>query len=226
MKKEILLAAVLSALFHMGLLLGGGSGKAESAATVVTLTADSPKDAPPPPPPPPPIAPGDSDEEVQPEAILPEEMLSPGLNEPPASSASIDALTQFVKPEPPHEVRTDTLAVGIPTGAQRSGGTGAKAAIVFSTDQLDHPPEVRYQPAPQYPYELRMGGVEGQVDLKLYVDTNGRVFDVEVARATNPGFINAAMEAVRRWRFEPGLRKGKAVNFVMLQPIPFRLASR
>jgi len=226
MKKEILLAAVLSALFHLGLLFGGGSGKAESVATVVTLTADLPKDTPPPPPPPPPTAPGDSDEAVQPEAILPEEMLSPGLNEPPASSASIDALTQFVKPEPPHEVRTDTLAVGIPTGAQRSGGSGAKAAIGFSTDQLDHPPEVRYQPAPQYPYEMRMGSIEGQVDLKLYVDTNGRVFDVEVVRSTNPGFIQAAVEAVRKWRFEPGLRKGKVVNFVMLQPIPFRLANR
>ncbi len=226
MKKEILLAAVLSALFHMGLLFGGGSGKTESVATVVTLTEDSPKDVPPPPPPPTPTAPGDSDEEVQPEAILPEEMLSPGLNEPPASSASIDALTQFVKPEPPHEVRTDALTVGIPTGAQRSGGTGAKAAIVFSTDQLDHPPEVRYQPAPQYPYEMKTAGIEGQVDIKLYVDTDGRVYDVEVVRATNPGFIQAAVETVRKWRFEPGLRKGKVVNFVMLQPIPFKVAKR
>jgi len=224
-KKEIIVAAAISAAFHLGLLYGGGHGQDQNIIDGVILSdEDTVKETPPPPPPPPANAQGES-EQTLPESLLPDELLSPGLNEPPASSVSMDALSQFVKPEAPHPPRPDSMVtVGIPTGARHAGGAGARAAVVFSIDQLDHIPEVRYQPSPRYPLELKSAMIEGEVVLILFVDEMGRVADVEVKSATNTGFVNNALETVRKWRFEPGLRKGKPVSFRMQQAIPFRIA--
>lgn len=226
MKKEIIVAAAFSAAFHLGLIFGGGSGEDAAATTDVILTDEkAEKEAPPPPPPPPQTsAQGEDQQDVQ-ESILPDDLLAPGLNEPPASSVSMDALTQFVKPEAPHPPRPD-VAVGIPTGARHAGAAGIKSSVVFSLDQLDHVPEVRYQPKPRYPYELQSAGIEGEVVLILYVDERGTVADIDVKSVTNPGFVNNAVDAVRKWRFEPGLRKGKPVPFKMQQAIPFTIQGR
>jgi protein TonB len=96
--------------------------------------------------------------------------------------------------------------------------------MVFTLDQLDRVPQVRGMRAePKYPPDLKRAGVEGEVQVFLVVETNGRVVEASIHKSSNPGFNQPAIDAVLRWRFEPGLVKGKPVAFKMIAPINFNI---
>ncbi|HKU16585.1 MAG TPA: energy transducer TonB [Steroidobacteraceae bacterium] len=65
---------------------------------------------------------------------------------------------------------------------------------------------------PVYPETARKRGVEGWVELAFTVTPNGTVEDVEVRNASPANvFDEAAMRAIRGWRFEPVERNGERV---------------
>jgi TonB family protein len=67
--------------------------------------------------------------------------------------------------------------------------------------------------SPTYPDAARKRGVEGWVELAFTVQTNGTVDNVEVRNASPAEvFDDAAMRAVRQWRFEPIVRNGEKVE--------------
>jgi TonB family protein len=45
-----------------------------------------------------------------------------------------------------------------------------------------------------------------------------------VLSATTPGFEEAALHAVARWKFEPGSKHGRRVRFHMSVPLVFRIS--
>ncbi len=64
--------------------------------------------------------------------------------------------------------------------------------------------EIIHMEPVEYPTIARRRGIEGWVDLQLVVDGDGSPRGVEVVAAEPAGtFDNAALEAVRRYRFEP-----------------------
>ncbi len=66
---------------------------------------------------------------------------------------------------------------------------------------------------PNYPQAALERGTEGWVDLTFTVRTDGSVADVSVSAAEPAGiFEQSAMAAVRRWRYEPVKREGRAVE--------------
>jgi protein TonB len=66
--------------------------------------------------------------------------------------------------------------------------------------------------APTYPSDALKRGIEGWVELAFTVQPNGTVDDVEVRNASPAEtFDDAAVRAIRQWRFEPVQRNGKAV---------------
>ncbi len=70
----------------------------------------------------------------------------------------------------------------------------------------------RYVP-PAYPASARERGRAGWVDLVFTVRTDGTIADVSVTGAEPAGiFEQAAMSAVRRWRYEPVRREGRTVE--------------
>ena len=65
---------------------------------------------------------------------------------------------------------------------------------------------------PVYPESARKRGVEGWVELAFTVQANGTVDDVEVRNASPAEvFDDAAVRAIRQWRFEPVQRNGERV---------------
>ena len=67
--------------------------------------------------------------------------------------------------------------------------------------------------APQYPESARKRGIEGWVELAFTVQPNGSVDDVEVRNASPADvFDDAAIRAVRQWKFEPVVRNGEKVQ--------------
>ncbi len=102
----------------------------------------------------------------------------------------------------------------------------AFALIFFAMLRLaaqDVPPRVTYQEAPVYPREMRRKGLRGLVEIGFVVDSKGQVRDPIVISSTNPGLNQSAIDAVLKWRFEPGLRQGVPVNVRMEVPISFQL---
>ena len=65
---------------------------------------------------------------------------------------------------------------------------------------------------PVYPESERAGRRQGVVVLALRVDPHGLVRTARVARSLAPAFDEAALAAVRQWRFGPVWRDGEAVE--------------
>ncbi|MEM9378493.1 MAG: TonB family protein [Planctomycetota bacterium] len=77
-----------------------------------------------------------------------------------------------------------------------------------------------YRPAPRRTSQLRGKG-PGKVVVLLLVDEKGSVIDARVESSTDSAFEPSALEAVRRWRFEPGLSGGVPVPFRVRQTLRF-----
>ncbi|MEM1204700.1 MAG: TonB family protein [Acidobacteriota bacterium] len=76
----------------------------------------------------------------------------------------------------------------------------------------DFEPPVRVaSPLPRYPSQAWAAGVEGVIALMLTVDREGAVVGVDVLEGLPYGLTQAAVEAVRQWRFEPARRNGEPV---------------
>lgn len=77
---------------------------------------------------------------------------------------------------------------------------------------------------PLYPEEALRAGLEGLVVLEAIVDERGRVgHDIKVVRRLGHGCDEAAVAAVRQWRFRPATRDGKPIKVRRIFPIVFRL---
>lgn len=115
-----------------------------------------------------------------------------------------------------------SLASGGRIGAAGGPAGGLALEDVAAIGDLDQRPQPIAQSSPMYPAELRRRRVEGTVSVVFVVDTEGRVTNPTVEKSTDQAFERAALEAVRRWRFEPGTRQGRKVQFKMRVPITFR----
>jgi TonB family protein len=79
--------------------------------------------------------------------------------------------------------------------------------------------------SPDYPDGARSAGLEGYVDVDLTVLRDGRTGWVRVRRAEPAGlFEQAALEAVRDWRFEPPQRDGEIVECSVSTRLRFALS--
>ena len=103
--------------------------------------------------------------------------------------------------------------------------TAAPAAQDDAVDvtDLEKRPEPVSQVAPVYPAELRKAKVEGVVTVVFVLDENGRVEDPRVEKSSRPEFEKPALDAIRKWRFSPGLKGGQPVRTYIRVPMKFRV---
>ncbi|MGH7845305.1 MAG: energy transducer TonB [Candidatus Binatia bacterium] len=73
------------------------------------------------------------------------------------------------------------------------------------------------------PMALRMG-MEGDVALRIEVDTEGKVMTAEVVKSGGTGFDEEALKAVKQSRFEPAQKDGHNVRAEFTYIYRFRLA--
>ena len=127
-----------------------------------------------------------------PEASQPEEQpqvkIKPEIEQPVAVDEPVPEVQFEEAVTPPTDVPVPASANAI-SGSQQQG---APAQDLKTANRVD----------PVYPPASRRAGEEGTVRLKVLVDTNGRASNVAVTQSS--GFTRldqAAMEAVRKWRF-------------------------
>jgi len=87
--------------------------------------------------------------------------------------------------------------------------SGESGERVYSRKDHPKPPRPIYSPDPDYPDEARKSGKEGTVVLWLVVGSNGLPSDIRVARSLSPILDEAAVNAVKKWRFVPATKDGK-----------------
>lgn len=88
--------------------------------------------------------------------------------------------------------------------------------------EVDEPPVPIDQTAPDFPAVMRKARIDGKVILALIVKADGKPDQVQVEQATHPLFAAAALEAVRHWRFKPGMKGGHPVASSFSLPLEFR----
>lgn len=102
---------------------------------------------------------------------------------------------------------------------------GSKDSLdeMFDPGALDQPARVLFQAQPKLTGTLRnkLKKSATSVMVVFIVDERGRVQDAAVQSSTDPAFNNAALSAVKQWRFEPAQRKGKPAPDRMRVPINF-----
>ena len=143
-----------------------------------------------------------------------EKIVEPQTNEP-----RFEATTEHNPPPP----------VAPAAAAPAPVETATKAAPEKKLeDEKEEPPKfgVAYlnNPPPEYPRMSRRAGEQGKVILKVLVNTDGSPSTVELSKSS--GFErldNAALAAVKQWRFEPARKGGKAISAYVLVPMPFIL---
>ncbi len=110
----------------------------------------------------------------------------------------------------------DELLPGVP-------GLYANAAPVEETPVLWNLKLVDMRP-PVYPPRCLRLGIEGRVKVRVLVGENGRPQEVTVGESSGESALDqAAIEAVREWRFEPARRNGVAVRAWAIVPVEFKL---
>ena len=84
-------------------------------------------------------------------------------------------------------------------------------------------PVPTFRPEPEYSEEARRAKWQGSVRLSLVVDTEGFVIRMTTEQMLGYGLDANAMEAVKSWRFKPGIKDGKAVPVKAVIQVQFRL---
>jgi len=84
-------------------------------------------------------------------------------------------------------------------------------------------PRALYAPDPEYSDEARRAKYQGSVLLWLVVGADGLPRDIRVVRSVGLGLDEKALEAVRTWKFQPGLKDGKPVPTQINVEVSFRL---
>lgn len=140
----------------------------------------------------------------------PEIMTSPAR---PVASAPVSSPVADSKPAP--------LAENRATASQPANEAPAAPAPV-SAPRFDA--AYLSNPAPVYPPLSRRMEEEGKVLLRVHVTPDGMASEVTIARSSGfPRLDEAALNAVRRWRFVPAKQGDKAVAAWVNVPLAFKL---
>lgn len=104
------------------------------------------------------------------------------------------------------------------------GGSIDNEEFVFEAYELDQPPQTIVKVPPVYPYKAREMGIEGIVQIKVLVNTDGTVGQVQILGARPEGYFEkAVMRAVPNWKFNPGKIEGNAVTAWVVTNVRFQL---
>ncbi|QDU83931.1 transport protein TonB [Planctomycetes bacterium Pla163] len=189
-------ALALALAFTLGLFLVLPliQSLAKSPTDMVQLSEWDPNNAPPPPPPPPEPEPEPEPEEEPPPP--------PEFDEAPPPMLDLAAMSSAL------DIGAGLGGYGsIAMGARLDALSGGDADDPFGLGALDQEPRATHQPGPSLTAKLRKRG-PGQVRLIFIVDERGRVESPTVVSSSDPIFDRPAIDAVKKWKFEPGMRGG------------------
>ena len=158
----------------------------------------------------------------------------------PGNQPAVPAIVEATGPEsastePAIEIETEIApANAAPTAGQTAALPDPASALGTAPDTLETGSAgfapARYDvaalanPEPEYPWASRRAGEEGRVVLKVEVSASGIVEAIEVADSSGHRRLDeAALAAVRQWRFEPARIGDQTIATTVNVPVTFKL---
>jgi TonB family protein len=102
-------------------------------------------------------------------------------------------------------------------------GTMDPVPALSTADKRASAPVVLYKVEPTYSEAALKAKYQGTVVLSVEVDTSGCAANVRVLRSLGLGLDEKAIQAVKRWKFKPGMRDGVPVMVAAVIQVNFRL---
>ncbi|HUY14725.1 MAG TPA: energy transducer TonB [Terriglobia bacterium] len=184
--------------------------------------------APPPPPPPPPPAP------PAPKVIIRHVSLADIMKAPTVIPKTI----KVVKDQP--EAPQTGVVGGVPGGVPGGSMGGVLAGVLGGGPPPPPPPKAKapsritvggqveaakliFGPKPEYPQLAKMARIQGVVRLEALISKDGTIKDLKVMSG-HPLLVKSAIDAVSRWRYQPTLLNGDAVEVATEIDVNFTLA--
>src|SRR6266496_2416346 len=112
------------------------------------------------------------------------------------------------------------VGTGPGVGEGRGGGIGGG---VFRIGGGVTPPKEVFSPEPEYSEEARKAKFQGTCVVQLVVGPDGLPHDMKVVRTLGLGLDEKAIEAVQKWKFEPGKKDGVPVATLVNVEVQFHL---
>lgn len=135
---------------------------------------------------------------------------------------ALDPNGRFSQQARPAVAALQALRAGIETSVDQGPptlrGREQKAWAQASATQL----RLIDKPAPIYPPLARQGRVQGDVQLDIVVGKDGSVIELE-AKSGNPLLFAAALDAVRKWRYEPFVVRNQPTEVATTVVVKFTL---
>jgi len=164
---------------------------------------------------------------VPPPVPVPQPETPPVATREPAPAPAVVALphteapVRVPAPEPETTPRQEAPRAGPPAAksdvAAREHGSSAIVPPTYSAAYLRNPP-------PRYPVSARRSGEQGTVTLRVFVTREGVPATVSVhATSGSSALDQAAVEAVKGWRFTPARQGTETLEAWVLVPIVFKL---
>lgn len=116
--------------------------------------------------------------------------------------------------------------LGLDIYSTGSGMTSGYSDKPFDFVPYEDPPEPLNPIPPEYPEHIKRMQIQGTVILEVDIFKDGTPGNIKIKRSVlaGPGGLDeAAVNAVRRWRFQPGKSGGKPVDTTVIIPIEFIL---
>ena len=190
--------------------------------------------APPPPPPPPP---GPSAHATTPKPHIETPKTQPTFHQPTEIPKEVPEVTQTetapststgVEGGVPGGVEGGVVGgviggvVGGTLGGQLGGTIGGTGTALHVGGDVKAPVAIT-RVEPEYTELARKARIEGIVIIEAIIDPSGNVTDARVLKPLPLGLDQAALDAVKRWKFKPGTLNGQPVPVIYNLTVNFRL---
>ncbi len=129
-------------------------------------------------------------------------------------------------PAPPAEkpVARQPVATSPPKPEHQQQKMTPRPPVSSSSVSADTAPSLQRNPAPRYPAAALRKGIEGTCLIELAITVEGRVSNARLMRSSGSHLLDqAALRAVRRWRFRPATKLGHPVPARIEAPVEFKL---
>lgn len=75
-----------------------------------------------------------------------------------------------------------------------------------------------------YPQTAKDQGIQGKVFVKATIDEKGNVLETSILKSVNDDCDKAAMDAIKKTKFTPGIKDNKPVKAEITIPVMFKLS--
>lgn len=146
---------------------------------------------------------------------------APAAASPAADGASLPRFSIASGSDAPMGARA--AAKTSPSGSPAGDVDGDGDTAVHGASAVDVAARLTRSVTAAYPTHARADEIEGDVGVEIVVGRDGRVVQARVVRPAGHGLDQAALVAVRGYRFSPAQRAGHTVRVRMPWSVQFRL---